>query len=113
MKRSLPLAMLLALGLAPAARAANEADYKTAYSAAEAASKEAASLRHQWTVTVLGAGRGQEGGRWRRFRPRRGRSQAGRGAGEGVDLPGHFRKRSLEGDGNPLDCSLVQQPCDH
>jgi hypothetical protein len=56
MKRSLPLAMLpallLALGLAPAARAANEADYKTAYSAAEAASKEAASLRHQWTVTV-------------------------------------------------------------
>jgi hypothetical protein len=52
MKRSLPLAMLLALGLAPAARAANEADYKTAYSAAEAASKEAVSLRHQWTVTV-------------------------------------------------------------
>jgi hypothetical protein len=52
MKRSLPLAMLLALGLAPAARAANEADYKTAYSAAEAASKQAASLRHQWTVTV-------------------------------------------------------------
>jgi hypothetical protein len=59
MKRSLARAMVLALllafsfalGLAPA-RAANEADYKTAYSAAEAASKEAASLRHQWTVTV-------------------------------------------------------------
>ncbi|MCK1408906.1 hypothetical protein [Bradyrhizobium sp. 76] len=52
MKRSLALAMLLALSLAPAAHAANEADYKTAYSAAEAAAKEAAGLRHQWTVTV-------------------------------------------------------------
>jgi hypothetical protein len=59
MKRSLARAMVLALLLAfsfaldvAPARAANEADYKTAYSAAEAASKEAASLRHQWTVTV-------------------------------------------------------------
>ncbi|MBB4429756.1 hypothetical protein GGD66_008361 [Bradyrhizobium sp. CIR48] len=52
MKRSLPLAMLLAFGLAPAARAANEADYKAAYATAEAASKEAAGLRNQWTVTV-------------------------------------------------------------
>ena len=56
MKRSLALAMVLALpltlGLAPAAHAANEADYKTAYSAAEAASKEAAGMRNQWTVTV-------------------------------------------------------------
>ncbi|MHC4040462.1 hypothetical protein [Bradyrhizobium sp. 23AC] len=52
MKRSLPLAMLLALGLASVARAANEADYKAAYAAAETASKEAAGLRNQWTVTV-------------------------------------------------------------
>jgi hypothetical protein len=59
MKRSLARAMVLALLLAfsfaldvAPARAANESDYKTAYSAAEAASKEAASLRHQWTVTV-------------------------------------------------------------
>jgi hypothetical protein len=52
MKRSLTLAMLLVLSLAPAARAANEADYKAAYAAAEAVSKESASLRHQWTVTV-------------------------------------------------------------
>jgi hypothetical protein len=59
MKRSLARAMVLALLLAfsfaldvAPARAANEADYQTAYSAAEAASKEAASLRHQWTVTV-------------------------------------------------------------
>ena len=52
MKRSLSLAMLLVLSLAPFARAANEADYKAAYAAAEAASKEAAGMRNQWTVTV-------------------------------------------------------------
>ncbi|QQO19241.1 hypothetical protein JJB98_04615 [Bradyrhizobium diazoefficiens] len=52
MKRTLPLAMLLALSLAPAAHAATEADYKAAYAAADAAAKEAASLRHQWTTTV-------------------------------------------------------------
>jgi len=52
MKRSLALAMLLALRFAPAAHAANEADYKAAYAAAEASSKEAAGMRNQWTVTV-------------------------------------------------------------
>ena len=44
MKRTLPLAMLLAFGLAPMARAANEADYKAAYAAAEATAKEAEAL---------------------------------------------------------------------
>ena len=52
MKRSLPIAMVLALSFAPMARGATEADYKAAYAAAEAAAKEAASLRHQWTTTV-------------------------------------------------------------
>ncbi|WP_028133872.1 hypothetical protein [Bradyrhizobium japonicum] len=52
MKRTLALAMLLALDLTATARAASEADYKAAYTAAEAASKEAAGLRNQWTVTV-------------------------------------------------------------
>lgn len=52
MKRSLALAMLLVFSLAPSARAANEADYKAAYAAAEAASREAAGMRNQWTVTV-------------------------------------------------------------
>jgi hypothetical protein len=53
MKRSLPLAMLFALAVTlPSARAANEADYKAAYAAAETASKEAAGLRNQWTTTV-------------------------------------------------------------
>jgi hypothetical protein len=44
--------MLLAVSLAPMARAATEADYKAAYAAAEAASKEAAGMRNQWTTTV-------------------------------------------------------------
>lgn len=52
MKRSLPIAMLLTLSFAPMARAATEADYKAAYAAAEAASKEAAGMRNQWTTTV-------------------------------------------------------------
>ena len=52
MKRSLTLAMLLLLRFAPSARAASEADYKAAYAAAEAASKEAAGMRNQWTTTV-------------------------------------------------------------
>ena len=52
MKRSLPLAMLLALSLAPTARAADEAYYKAAYAAAEAATREAAGMRNQWTTTV-------------------------------------------------------------
>ena len=52
MKRSLPLAIVVALNLAPEARAANEADYKAAYATAEAASREAAGMRNQWTVTV-------------------------------------------------------------
>ena len=34
------------------ALAASEADYKAAYAAAEAANKEAGSLRNQWTTTA-------------------------------------------------------------
>ena len=34
------------------ALAATEADYKAAYAAAEAANKEAGSLRNQWTTTA-------------------------------------------------------------
>ena len=42
-------AVLLATGMP--ALAASEADYKTALAAAEAAQKEAASLRNRWTTT--------------------------------------------------------------
>jgi hypothetical protein len=47
----LALAALLIVG-ATTASAATEADYKAALSAAEAANKEAAGLRNQWTVTA-------------------------------------------------------------
>ena len=45
-------ASVLLLASATSALAASEADYKTAYAAAEAANKEAGSLRNQWTTTA-------------------------------------------------------------
>ena len=53
MQTSLLLAsVLLIAGPASAFAAGSEADFKTAYAAAEAANKEAGSLRNQWTVTA-------------------------------------------------------------
>ena len=48
------LTSILALLIASAtpALAAGEDDYKAAYAAAEAANKQAASLRNQWTTTA-------------------------------------------------------------
>jgi hypothetical protein len=43
-------AVLLLLGAMPA-RAATEADFRTAYAAAEAAEKQANQLRNRWTTT--------------------------------------------------------------
>jgi hypothetical protein len=48
--RNLTLALLMS-GATPAF-AASESDFKAAYAAAEAANKEAASLRNQWTTTA-------------------------------------------------------------
>ena len=45
-------AMLSIAGMAPARAAGSEADFKAAYAAAEAANKEAAALRNQWTTTA-------------------------------------------------------------
>ena len=44
--------MLLVAGATSALAAGSEADFKAAYAAAEAANKEAASLRNQWTTTA-------------------------------------------------------------
>jgi hypothetical protein len=44
--------VLLITGAASALAASSEADYKSAYAAAEAANKEAGALRDQWTVTA-------------------------------------------------------------
>ena len=48
----LSLASVLLIAGATSALAATEADYKAALAAAEAANKEAAGLRNQWTVTA-------------------------------------------------------------
>ena len=45
-------AALLIAGAGSALATGSEADFKAAYAAAEAASKEAASLRNQWTTTA-------------------------------------------------------------
>ena len=44
--------MFLLIAGTAGALAATEADYKAAYAAAEAANKEAGSLRNQWTTTA-------------------------------------------------------------
>ena len=48
---SLSSALLMA-GATAVAALGSEADFKAAYAAAEAANKEAGSLRNQWTVTA-------------------------------------------------------------
>jgi hypothetical protein len=48
---SLALTLLIA-GATSGLAAGSEADFKTAYAAAEAANKEAGALRNQWTVTA-------------------------------------------------------------
>jgi hypothetical protein len=46
------LASILLVASTTCAFAATEADFKAAYAAAEAANKEAAGLRNQWTTTA-------------------------------------------------------------
>ena len=48
---SMATALLMA-GTTSVLAASSESDFKTAYAAAEAANKEAGSLRNQWTVTA-------------------------------------------------------------
>jgi hypothetical protein len=49
--KSLLLATGLLIATVAQALAASEADFKTAYAAAEAAEKEAGALRNRWTAT--------------------------------------------------------------
>jgi len=51
LKTALPLLLLIA-GATSARAEGSEADFKTAYAAAEAANKEAGALRNQWTTTA-------------------------------------------------------------
>jgi len=52
MKAAALASVLLMAGATSVLAAGSEADFKAAYAAAEAANKEAASLRNQWTVTA-------------------------------------------------------------
>jgi hypothetical protein len=49
--KSMVIASLLIVAGAPALAAASEADFKAAYAAAEAAEREAGSLRNRWSTT--------------------------------------------------------------
>jgi hypothetical protein len=49
--RNIALAAVLMMAAPMPARAASEADFKTAYAAAEAAQKQADQLRNKWTTT--------------------------------------------------------------
>ena len=51
LKSALPLLLLMA-GANSVLAEGSEADFKAAYAAAEAANKEAGSLRNQWTTTA-------------------------------------------------------------
>jgi hypothetical protein len=51
LKTALPLLLLIA-GATAALAEGSEAEFKTAYAVAEAANKEAGSLRNQWTTTA-------------------------------------------------------------
>ena len=83
-------------------QAASEADFKAAYAAAEAANKEAGSLRNQWTTTAATLAAAKKAAGSRRLRPGGGGVEGSRSAGQGVDLPGHQRKRAWKEYGNPL-----------
>ena len=52
MKAAALASVLLMAGATSVLAAGSEADFKAAYAAAEAANKEAASLRNQWTTTA-------------------------------------------------------------
>ena len=52
MKAAALASVLLIAGATSVLAAGSEADFKAAYAAAEAANKEAAALRNQWTTTA-------------------------------------------------------------
>jgi hypothetical protein len=56
MRISILLSLVLLSVGATSLQAATEDDFKTAYAAAEAANKEAGSLRNQWTTTATTLG---------------------------------------------------------
>ena len=96
------LAAALLIAGATSSLAASEADYKAALAAAEAANKEAAGLRNQWTVTAAAIAAAKKAAEAGDFDNAVASSNEAHSIGEGVDLPGRQRKDTLERYGNPL-----------
>ena len=96
------LAAALLIAGATSSLAASEADYKAALAAAEAANKEAAGLRNQWTVTAAAIAAAKKAAEAGDFDKAVASSNEADGIGEGVDLPGRQRKDTLERYGNSL-----------
>ena len=100
------LASVLLIAGATSALAASEADYKAALAAAEAANKEAAGLRNQWTTTAATLNAAKKAAEAGDFDKAVASAKRSRGAGQSFDLPGHQREEALERHGNSL--SLIE-----
>ena len=95
LKSTVALAASLLIAGAPSAFAAgSEADFKTAYAAAEAANKEAASLRNQWTTTAAALAAAKKAADAGDFDKADRVVEGSRSAGQGLDLPGHRAKKT-------------------
>ena len=89
-------------GFATAAFAASADDFKAAYAKAEAASKEAAKLKTQWTTTTKALKAAEKAGRRRQVRRSHQARQRGRSLGQCVDPSGQGRKDEVARRGHPL-----------
>lgn len=92
------------------ARAASEADDKAAYAAAEAASKEAAGMRNQWTGTVSALAAARKAANGGDFDRATAAFKGAEALAKASIFQGTLRKRSLDGDENPLDCPVNAVP---
>ena len=110
MIRTSLLSLASALLIATSAFAASEADYKAALSAAEAANKQAAGVRNQWTTTAATINAAKKFAETGDFDKATAAANRGRSAGQGIDLPGHQRKGALERHGNPLSEHRCHRP---
>ena len=95
------VAGVLIAGATSALAASTEADFKAAFAAAEAADKEAAGLRNQWTTTAAVLADAKKAADKGDFDAAVG-VEGSRSPGKSLDLPGDQRNTGLEGAGNTL-----------
>ena len=97
--------ILSAAALSTASFAASADDFKAAYAKAEAANREAAALKNQWTTTESEPQGRAGGGRRRQVRRGRCARRAGRGTGQCVDCASQRAGNGLEASRHPLICA--------